>query len=72
MIGKALNENQTVLGIHLMGNEAKVDELGYVRPEKYHDIAMSHVITRLPCKIMNCYSFAHSRYFEDWNSPEPT
>lgn len=26
VIGERLKENQTLLGIHLMGNEAKVDE----------------------------------------------
>ena len=34
LIGEGLKHNHTILGIHMMGNEAKVDELGFVTPEK--------------------------------------
>lgn len=33
----------------MMGNEAKVDELGFVTPEKHTDPASLHVFTRIPC-----------------------
>jgi hypothetical protein len=49
-IGEALKKNHTILGIHLMGNEAKVDEMGFVSPEKDQDIAKHHFFTRIPCK----------------------
>jgi len=35
-----------------MGNEAKVDELGFVIPEKALDPASFHVFTRIPCKVV--------------------
>ncbi len=33
-IGIALKSNQTILGIHILGNEGKIDEQGFVTPEK--------------------------------------
>ena len=33
-----------------MGNYAKVDELGFITPEKAVDEATSHVFIRIPCK----------------------
>jgi hypothetical protein len=39
MMGEGLKVNHTILGIHLMGNEARVDELGFVTPEKIVDSA---------------------------------
>lgn len=53
MIGDALKKNHTILGIHLMGNEAKVDEMGFVIPEKDQDHASHHVFTRIPCKYQS-------------------
>ena len=50
IIGEELKHNQTLLGIHLMGNEAKIDEQGFVIPEKNIDMASTHVYSRLPCK----------------------
>ena len=52
IIGEGLKENHSILGIHLMGNEAKVDELGFVTPEKVMDAATCHVFTRIPGKII--------------------
>lgn len=49
--GDALKQNHSLLGIHMMGNEAKVDELGFVTPEKSNDPASLHVFTRIPCKF---------------------
>lgn len=49
-LGDALRINHTILGIHMMGNEAKVDELGFVIPEKNLDLAACHVFVRIPCK----------------------
>ena len=48
VIGEGLKLNHTLLGIHLMGNEAKIDELGFVTPEKTLDSASFHVFTRIP------------------------
>lgn len=31
-----------------MGNEARIDELGFVMPDKALDAAASHVFTRIP------------------------
>jgi hypothetical protein len=45
-----LKENQTLLGIHMMGNEAIVDEQGFVKPDKNIDVAATHIYSRLPCK----------------------
>lgn len=50
VMGDGLNENSTILGIHLMGNQAKVDEKGFIHPDKNPDISTYHVFTRLPCK----------------------
>jgi hypothetical protein len=38
-----------------MGNQAKVDELGFVTPEKILDPAKSHVFVRIPCKFNSSY-----------------
>lgn len=48
IIGEGLKRNHTVLGFHLMGNEGKVDELGFVIPEKDQDNAVQHVFVRIP------------------------
>ena len=50
MLGEGLKQNHSILGIHLMGNYAKVDELGFITPEKAMDEATSHVFIRIPCK----------------------
>jgi hypothetical protein len=34
-LGEALKQNHTLLGLHLMGNEARIDELGFVIPDKF-------------------------------------
>jgi len=47
-LGEALKLNHTLLGLHLMGNEAKVDELGYVTPDRGLDPASYHVFSRIP------------------------
>jgi len=66
VIGEGLKSNHTLLGIHLMGNEAKVDELGFVMPEKTMDSASFHVFTRIPCKnIRDNNTF---RAFKNWLS----
>ena len=31
-LGDGLKLNHSILGIHMMGNEAKVDELGFLEP----------------------------------------
>ena len=43
------------MGIHLMGNYAKVDELGFITPEKTIDEASSHVFIRIPRKLLLNY-----------------
>jgi len=50
LLGEGLKLNHRILGIHLMGNEASVDELGFVTPEKTLDQASLHVFTRIPGK----------------------
>ena len=52
VIGEALKRNHTIFGLHLMGNDAKIDELGFVSPEKVLDHASFHVFTRIPCNNM--------------------
>jgi hypothetical protein len=49
-----------------MGNEAKVDELGFVMPEKTMDSASFHVFTRIPCKDISDNNYF--RAFKDWLS----
>lgn len=39
------------MGMHLMGNYARVDELGFVTPEQSLDAAATHCFTRIPSKI---------------------
>lgn len=51
LLGEGLKLNHRILGIHLMGNEATVDELGFVTPEKTLDQASLHVFTRIPGKL---------------------
>jgi hypothetical protein len=48
VLGEGLKQNHSILGIHLMGNYAKVDELGFITPEKAMDEATSHVFIRIP------------------------
>jgi hypothetical protein len=66
VIGEGLKSNHTLLGIHLMGNEAKVDELGFVMPEKTMDSASFHVFTRIPRK--NIWYINTFRAFKNWLS----
>ena len=37
----------------MRGNEAKVDELGFVTPERVWNPAENHVFTRIPSKFIN-------------------
>lgn len=39
IIGEGLKRNHSILGIHFMGDEAKVDELGFIQPEKVWNAA---------------------------------
>jgi hypothetical protein len=32
-IGESFKENHSILGIHMMGNDAKVDELGFMKAD---------------------------------------
>jgi hypothetical protein len=50
-IGEAMSKNHKILGLHLMGNEASVDELGFISPEQVWNAGMAHVFTRIPCKF---------------------
>lgn len=34
VLGEGLKENHSILGIHMLGNEAKVDQLGFVDPKE--------------------------------------
>ncbi len=36
-----------------MGNDAKVDELGFVTPDTYENFAISHIFTRIPRKSIS-------------------
>lgn len=49
-IGEAMSKNHKILGLHLMGNEASVDELGFISPEQVWNAGTAHVFTRIPCK----------------------
>ena len=44
----------------MMGNEAKVDDLGFVEAKMIDDNALSHVFTRIPgnCSMFIIFSFA--------------
>ena len=48
VIGEGLKRNHTVMGFHLMGNEGKVDNQGFVIPEKEQDNALHHIFVRMP------------------------
>lgn len=43
-----MKNNHSILGLHMMGNEAKVDQLGFVEGKINEDQALSHVFTRIP------------------------
>ena len=53
-IGEGLRQNHTVLGIHMLGNEAIVDALGFVQPssgEEFDYNVKSHIFTRIKRKL---------------------
>jgi hypothetical protein len=50
-MGEALLQNHTILGIHLTGNQAIVDELGYVKPDTEEVFMKQPALTRLPRKF---------------------
>ncbi len=45
-----MKNNHSLMGIHLMGNYARVDELGFVTAEFTLDAASTHCFTRIPSK----------------------
>ncbi len=67
VIGEALRQNHTIMGIHLMGNYAKVDELGFVTPEVVFDAAATHCFTRIPSKPQHFFKLIFCcRKLENW------
>jgi len=44
------------MGIHLMGNYARVDELGFVSSEQTLDAASTHCFTRIPSKFNSSFN----------------
>ena len=63
-IGEGLKRNHNILGAHFMGNEAKVDELGFVTPEKVWNGAAYHVFTRIPCNKPSNIDFNFLMYID--------
>jgi hypothetical protein len=56
VIGEQLKNNHTLMGIHLMGNYARVDELGFVAAEQTMDAASTHCFTRIPSKYHDSFN----------------
>ena len=53
IIGEGLKENHTILGIHMLGNEAITDAQGFVIPndDKSYDESKNHIFTRIKRKL---------------------
>ncbi|CDW87404.1 UNKNOWN [Stylonychia lemnae] len=52
IIGEGLKNNHTILGIHMLGNDAEVNQLGFVDGFKKEDNhLMGHVFTRIPAHL---------------------
>jgi len=47
-INEGLKCNHWILGIHILGNKAKCDGLGFLEPENEHDILMNQFFTWIP------------------------
>ena len=39
--------NSTILGIHMTGNGAETDSIGYVKPTSETDTSLTHIMTRI-------------------------
>lgn len=51
ILSNGLNENHTILGIHLQGNETSVDAKGFLKVGKNVNPSYSHVISRISNKL---------------------
>ena len=47
VIAEGLKNNHSLLGIHMIGNEAEIDALGFAKPVKSNKMAESHAMTRI-------------------------
>ena len=47
-ISKGVSKNHAIMGIHMGGNDAAVDSLGFVKPDMgYHKVKTSHIFNRI-------------------------
>jgi len=51
ILAKGLKKNHTILGIHMIGNDATVDPKGFLNIEKNYNISFSHVYSRISNKL---------------------
>ena len=47
IIDKGFNENHSILGVHLTGNEITLTADGFITKQKKHDAGNSHIMTRI-------------------------
>lgn len=47
IINEGLKDNHSLLGIHMIGNEAEIDALGFANPKKSSKLAETHAFTRI-------------------------
>lgn len=50
IINEGLNQNHTIYGLHSVGNEAKVDQLGFLTKLEPGDDNVSLIYARITCK----------------------
>ena len=50
VIAEGFCKNHTILGIHLAGNKADVDSLGFIQPQDTQNIASQALWSRMPLK----------------------
>lgn len=47
IMNEGLKDNHTILGMHMEGNMAQTDTLGFIGPDLVPDRAITHVHTRM-------------------------
>ena len=53
MMNKGLSKNQTIMGIHMTGNDGSVSYLGYIVNKEDHDCAVESQISRISSQLVS-------------------
>jgi hypothetical protein len=54
LIAEGLKHNNTLLGLHLLGNQGEIDAKGHVHASDasdINDVAQTHIYTRMPASL---------------------